>query len=486
MADEEERTEDKDGARGGALSVTEAVQLVSGQVKSLPRLVVVGEVTNFRGPNARRGHCYFQVKDSESSMEVTVFSWVYQKSGVTLQDGLEIQLVGRFDVWGAKGKLSFVADALSVAGEGLLRQRVAALAKRLDAEGLMAPSRKRRVPVFCERVVVCTSLSGSVLGDVKRTLARRNPLVRVQVVGCGVQGKDAPATIVAALRTADAARPDAILLVRGGGSYEDLMCFNDEGVARAIAACQTPVVSGIGHEPDVTIADMVADRRCSTPTAAAESVAPDLADIVMKMNERARRLATCMSRQVETEAAALNGLDQRARQAARNDLGRRFAQVEALAAHRCLTDPAAPLKDRQVQLALADQRLADALPRLLAQHQTQVRALGQRLAGTLPRDLGQRGQYVSHQGQRLASAGQHLTGPFARALAADAGKLDALSPLKVLARGYAIPYGPQGHVVTRVAQVKPGDAVSVRLEDGFVDATVAGTRPLAAEGRATD
>lgn len=472
--------------RGSALSVTEAVQLVSGQVKALPRLVVVGEVTNFRGPNARKGHCYFQVKDRESSMEVTVFSWVYQKSGVTLQDGLEVQLVGRFDVWGAKGKLSFIADALSVAGEGLLRQQVAALAKRLDAEGLMADARKRRVPAFCERVVVCTSLSGSVLGDVERTLRRRNPLVVVQVVGCGVQGKDAPPTIVRALAVADAARPDAILLVRGGGSYEDLMCFNDEGVARAIAACRAPVVTGIGHEPDVTIADMVADRRASTPTAAAESVAPDLGDIVLKMNERARRLASSMADQVGSRSVALDSQELRGRQAMRSSLAARQARLDALAQRRCLTDPAAPLKDRLVQVEMADQRLSDALPRMLAQRSERTEALAQRLEGVPARSLAARGQQVAHQGQRLASAGQHLTAPYARQVAGDAGKLDALSPLKVLARGYAIPYGPRGHVLTDASSALPGDALSVRLANGFVDATVIGTRLLGAGAVAQD
>ena len=224
------------------LSVTDAVALAKGAVSAWPTLVVNGEVSGFRGPNARSGHCYFEVKDDGASMSVIVWRGTAAKMGFELRDGLSVQLTGKFDVYKASGKLSFVASKVEAAGEGLLRQQVAELARRLEREGLMADERKRRVPVFCSRVCVVTSLSGSVIEDVKRTLARRNPLVEIDVVGCSVQGADAPATIVRALGTAASSRPDAILLVRGGGSFEDLMCFNDESVARAIAGCEVPVV----------------------------------------------------------------------------------------------------------------------------------------------------------------------------------------------------------------------------------------------------
>ena len=257
--------------RGGQepISVSDAVALAKGAVSSWPTLVVNGEVSGFRGPNARSGHCYFEVKDDGASMSVIVWRGTAAKMGFQLRDGLAVQLTGKFDVYQASGRLSFVASRVEAAGEGLLRQQVAELARRLEREGLMDPARKRRIPAFCSRVCVVTSLSGSVIEDVRRTLARRNPLVEIDVVGCSVQGADAPATIMRALGVAAASRPEAILLVRGGGSFEDLMCFNDEALARAIAACPVPVVTGIGHEPDTTIADRVADRRASTPTAAA-------------------------------------------------------------------------------------------------------------------------------------------------------------------------------------------------------------------------
>ena len=276
----------------GALSVSEAVGLAKGNVSAWPVLTVTGEVSGFRGPNARSGHCYFEVKDDGASMSVIVWRGVYAHTGFELRDGLQIQLTGKFDIYKASGRFSFVASSISVAGEGILRQQVAELARKLEREGLMDPARKRRIPAFCSRVCVCTSLSGSVIEDVKRTLARRNPLVLIDVVGCSVQGATAPATIVRALQVAAASAPDAILLVRGGGSFEDLMCFNDESVARAVAASPVPVITGIGHEPDTSIADMVADRRCSTPTAAAESVAPAIDEVERQIIQRRSAWAT--------------------------------------------------------------------------------------------------------------------------------------------------------------------------------------------------
>ena len=234
-------------------------------------------MSGFRG-TARGGHCYFEVKDAESALSAIIWKGVYQSLGFTLEDGQQLVMYGDFDVYKASGKLSFVIRYAELAGEGILRQQVAQLERRLAAEGLMDDARKLHVPEFCERIVVCTSFSGKVLHDVEVTLARRNPLVVVDRVECSVQGKEAPPTIIDALRTAEVMRPDAILLVRGGGSFEELMCFNDEGVARAIAACTVPIVTGIGHEPDTTIARSVPQssprpssasptRRCASSSA---------------------------------------------------------------------------------------------------------------------------------------------------------------------------------------------------------------------------
>ena len=432
------------------LSVSDAVALAKGAVSAWPTLVVNGEVSGFRGPNARSGHCYFEVKDDGASMSVIVWRGTAAKMGFQLRDGLSVQLTGKFDVYKASGKLSFVASRVEAAGEGLLRQQVAELARALEREGLMDPARKRHVPVFCSRVCVVTSLSGSVIDDVKRTLARRNPLVEIDVVGCSVQGAGAPETIVRALRTAAAARPDAILLVRGGGSFEDLMCFNDEGVARAIATCSVPVVTGIGHEPDTTISDMVADRRASTPTAAAESVAPAIDEVERQMLQRQVRLGRAMS-------AALSVRFQRAESLARllmgsmeADLSRRRLTLDALGGRRCLVDPLAPLHDRQSDLMQTEQRLHDAIPRALARDR----------------------EAVSRSAARLVEVAPRLLRPAESTLARLAASLDALSPLSVLARGYSIARDARGHVLKDASGVRAGDEVRVLLGEGSFDATV--------------
>ena len=437
-------------ARQEPLSVSDAVALAKGAVSAWPTLVVNGEVSGFRGPNARSGHCYFEVKDDGASMSVIVWRGTAAKMGFQLRDGLAVQLTGKFDVYKASGKLSFVASRVEAAGEGLLRQQVAELARALEREGLMDASRKRHVPVFCSRVCVVTSLSGSVIEDVKRTLARRNPLVEIDVVGCSVQGSDAPATIIRALGTAAASRPDAILLVRGGGSFEDLMCFNDEGLARAIAACPVPVVTGIGHEPDTTIADMVADRRASTPTAAAESVAPAIDEVERQMLQRQVRLGRAMSALLGVRAQRTDALAQLMRSTVEADLSRRRVSLEALGVRRCLTDPLAPLHDRLSELAQTEERLHDAIPRALSRERQDVGRMGSRLAELAPR----------------------LCRPAEATLARLAASLDALSPLSVLARGYAITRDARGHVVKGSAELAPGDEVRVLLGTGSFGATV--------------
>ncbi|MFR8956774.1 MAG: exodeoxyribonuclease VII large subunit, partial [Collinsella intestinalis] len=222
-----------------ALSVSQAAELAAGALHGVPKITVLGEVTGFRGPNARSGHCYFQIKDESAALECIVWKGTYDKRAFDLRDGLQVLFTGTFDLYKPTGKMSFKASSFTLAGEGLLRQQVAQLAEKLRREGLMEPERKRRIPVFCTRVAVVTSLSGAVINDVKRTLRRRNPMVEVVCVGAKVQGEGAPAELVEGLRRAAAIAPapDCILLVRGGGSFEDLMTFNDEGLARAVAAC---------------------------------------------------------------------------------------------------------------------------------------------------------------------------------------------------------------------------------------------------------
>ncbi len=437
-----------------AISVSEALGVVDAKVKSLPRnICVLGEISGFRGQNARSGHCYFQLKDERCSMEVMVPKGVYdplRRQGIMFRDGLQVLLFGYFDLWKTSGRLSFKGMHVELYGEGYLRQQVAELARRLEAEGLMDPARKRPIPAFCSRVCVVTSLSGSVIEDVKRTLARRNPLVEVDVVGCGVQGKQAPATIVRALGAAAASRPDAILLVRGGGSFEDLMCFNDESVARAIVASPVPVITGIGHEPDTSIADMVADRRTSTPTAAAESVAPGIDDVQRQMIQRQVRLGKAMQTTLEGAEVLLGNLDHRGLAAMEGGLSRLGLLIDQYASRGCLQDPTSSLRVREADVC----------------------ALEQRLGAAMPKSLERRRQDLGRTSQRLDHLGRHLTDQGNAQLARYAASLDALSPLKVLSRGYAITKDEAGHVVKGAGELSVGQEVQVQLGQGSFGAQV--------------
>lgn len=449
LIEQERKSED------GVLSVSQAVQMANHAVSSIPMATVLGEVTGFRGPNARSGHCYFQIKDEQSVMSVNVWKGVYERCGFTLRDGLQIQVLGSFDVYKGSGKLSYNARGISLAGEGLLRQRVAELARKLEREGLMEASRKRHIPQFCTRVAVVTSLSGSVIEDVKRTLARRNPLVEIQVAGCSVQGAQAPASIMRALDVAAAARPDCILLVRGGGSFEDLMCFNDEALARCVAACPVPVVTGIGHEPDTSICDMVSDRRQSTPTAAAESVAPSLAEIVSAIDVREAKLRRSGAQLVSTRGDVLDNLSRLMDQGMRSRLFAACQRLESFAGRRCLSDPMNMLVDRREDLLRSEERLHDSIPRALARSHEEVRRASQRLE---------------------ASSGRLLR-PYEASLSQAAASLEALSPLKVLSRGYAVARGEDGRIISDVSAVVPGDVVSVMLGAGTFRASVTEVLP---------
>lgn len=435
-----------------ALTVTEAVSAANDAVTGLGSMLVEGEVTGFKGPNARSGHCYFQVKDESAVMNVKVWKWTYAKSGIELKDGLKLDMWGNFDVYPAKGELSFLPKRISVAGEGPLQRQVEALRAKLKAEGLADPARKRPIPRFCTRVCVVASLSGDVLDDVKRTLLRRNRLVEVQVVGTRIQGEGAPQEIIHALEVAAAARPDCILLVRGGGSYEDLMTFNDEALCRAVAACPVPVVTGIGHEPDNPIVDDVSDRRASTPTGAAESVAPALDEIVSSINTRRERLTRSMEVILDRSRRSTGQQGELMERSVRARLAHERLYVDSMASRRCLSSPETIVSDRASQLIQTEQRLLDALPRSLERSARDLAGLQTRLEATAPR-------IVRPHGAKVASL---------------AATLDALSPLKVLGRGYAIARDGEGHVVTDAATLSPGDCVSVRVGSGSFDATVTG------------
>ena len=390
-----------------------------------------------------------------------------------MRDGLQVLFTGTFDLYKPTGKMSFKASSFTLAGEGLLRQQVANLRRSCAARASMEPERKRRIPVFCTRIAVVTSLSGAVVNDVKRTLRRRNPLVEVVCVGAKVQGEGAPAELIEGLRRAAAISPapDCILLVRGGGSFEDLMTFNDESLARAVAASPVPVVTGIGHEPDNSICDMVSDRRCSTPTAAAESVAPEFAELVNVLNMREQRLQRSLVSLTASADAECEGMLGRISRAMSMRLERLALEVDGYASRPCLVDPTNVVDRRRAELAQTADRFAVVCDRSQERFTGALDRLAPRLEASVS-GLGVKRHALDLYTSKLRAKGSIiLSGPVAD-LGKNAAALDALSPLKVLGRGYSIAYDGAGRVATSVDVFAPGDEVRVRMADGEVSASV--------------
>lgn len=419
----------EDSEQSSAYTVTQAMNAAKRGLEKI-RLTVIGEVSEF---NDKPGYkaAYFTVHDDDCSMPCLMWRDRYNASGVTLQAGMLVELTGNFSCYPAKGRLQFSVASMQLAGEGKLRMQVAQLARKLEAEGLMDASRKRRVPPLPQRIAVVTSPRGKAVHDVIRTLRRRYPLGELLICGVPVEGQDAPARIIQGLEAACAATPapDVILLVRGGGSYEDLMPFNDEFLARAVAASPIPVVTGIGHEPDNSICDMVSDRRCSTPTAAAEAIALSTEELSNKLANAQDALRRSVENYMQAQQAQL---------------------------------------DR-----LLDRPLWHDTHYLTGSYFQTLDAMEERLLRAIPDALRADAHALELLKGRLLNLGPHLCDGFGRDIALCAAKLDALSPLKTLSRGYSITYAVDGHsVVDSVQHVNDGDHIQVQVQDGRLACTV--------------
>jgi exodeoxyribonuclease VII large subunit len=370
---------------------------------------------------------------------------------VTLEDGALVEVTGNFTAYAPKGRMQFQVRSVEVAGEGMLRLQVARLAKALEAEGLMSPDRKRPLPRYPERIGVVTSPRGKAVHDIIRTLRRRYPIAELVIAGVQVEGDGAASEIVRALE-AVGAEPgiDVVILGRGGGSYEDLMPFNTEDVARAVAACPVPVVTGIGHEPDTSIADMVADVRASTPTAAAEAVAPDAAEVARTLDAGGTRLGRALTHLVA-------GLSHR---------------LGLLASRPVLTSADALLATYGQTLDMLADGLERALPGHLARSEEAILRAREALVRIGPRLTEQPASRLERERERVVSAGRLMVEGGERDLSRMASRLEDLSPLAILGRGYAVCYEEDGGVLRSAEDVAPGDRVDVRLAEGILGCIV--------------
>jgi exodeoxyribonuclease VII large subunit len=418
--------------------------------RGLPSAWIAGEISNLT--RAGSGHWYFSLKDSGASVRCAMFRNRNQFLDWQPGNGMQVEVRAQATLYEPRGEFQLTVDAMRRAGLGALFEAFQRLKERLAGEGLFDTERKRDLPAYPHRIGVVTSPQAAALRDVLSTLARRWPASPVILYPTPVQGEGAAARIADAVRLAGARREvDVLLLVRGGGSLEDLWSFNEEIVARAVAECAIPLVSGVGHETDFTIADFVADVRAPTPTGAASLASPDRAELLARLQPLHSRLARAMPRRLGDLAQRLDGIGAR------------------------LRHPASRLEAQGRQLRQLAQRLERGMQSQLQQARRAVAPLAWRLRASAPRP-GAQIESIRALEQRLARAGTAGMRRRHELLATWQAHLTHLDPRAVLARGYSIVRDASGRVLRDSASLKPEDAVSITLAHGGAEARITALR----------
>ena len=428
--------------------------------QGFPPILVEGEVSNFRSPG-RAGHWYFTLKDGQAQVRCAMFANRNRLVRRPLRDGALVVVRCRLSLYEARGEFQAIVDAVEPAGEGELRAAFERLKVELEREGLFAANRKRALPRFPTHIGIVSSLSGAALQDVLAVLRRRFPCVRATCFAAAVQGAEAVPEIIVAIDRAEASkpRPDVLLLTRGGGSLEDLMAFNSAALARRMAQCPIPIISAVGHETDVTIADFVADQRAPTPSAAAEMATPDRAELLLRVRRRAGTLTGRALDQVQSERRVL------------------------AATRRRLVHPARSLEQRMQRADELRERLVRTIERRTAASGARLDTARRLLARANPDVLIKRAaDRAARAREELGVAAQRRLDASQSAVASLRRALRAVSPLDTLDRGYAIVSRPDGTrwgaVITDAGGTRAGEAIQAHLASGTIDATVtAGPRP---------
>jgi len=413
-------------------------------------LWVEGEISNLSRPSS--GHWYFSLKDDAAQLRCAMFRQKNLMIRFAPKDGTHVQIRGRVSLYEARGDYQFLVDHMEEAGEGALRREFELLKTKLAAEGLFAVERKRPIPTLPRRIGVITSPTGAAVRDVLHILQRRFCSIPVLIYPVPVQGSAAAPRIAAAIRFASArGECDVLVLARGGGSLEDLWAFNEEVVARAIFDSTIPIVSGIGHEVDFTIADFVADVRAPTPSAAAELVAPDCNEWLRSIDQLSRQLTSGLQRQLTRRRERMSWLQ------------RRLAQVH----------PGVELRQRAQRLDEFEQRLVRGLRHLILKQRSTLAHGIARLRHASPT------LRLANAKTRLQVGDAHLVRLMRKRIEAvrgrcelAAGRLNAVSPLATLQRGYAIVTNAAGHVVTDAQTLEDADIIEAKLALGSVRARV--------------
>lgn len=419
--------------------------------RHFPLFWVAGEISNLT--RAASGHIYFSLKDAQAQVRCVMFRSRAQLLPWRLENGQQVELQALVTLYEARGDFQLNVEGMRRAGIGQLYELFVKLREKLAAEGLFAAERKREIPRYPRRVGIVTSPQAAALRDVIAAFARRAPHVELIVYPTLVQGAEAPAAIVAALQTAYArAECELLLVVRGGGSIEDLWAFNDEAVARALTVSPAPTICGIGHETDTTIADYVADRRGATPTAAAELASAGWFEAAAELDEQATSLRRAMQTALETRMQALDRLALR------------------------LVHPAQRLAANRQRLELLARRLEGAGQRQLHMRRAALAGLQLRLARAQP-DLREAQQRLERLDHRLRRAMGDLLARRHDRIARCGGALAALSPTATLQRGYSIVRDASGAIVRDAARLAAGDTLRLRFAAGGADAVITATHP---------
>jgi exodeoxyribonuclease VII large subunit len=419
--------------------------------RNFPLSWVSGEVSNFT--KAASGHWYFTLKDDAAQVRAVMFRGRAQYAGFTPREGDKIEVRALVTLYAPRGDYQLNVEAIRRAGVGNLYEAFLQLKEKLSAEGLFDAARKKPLPYFARRIGLVTSPQAAALRDVLATLRRRAPHVEVILYPAPVQGEGAAQKIAQAITAASSRNEcDVLLVCRGGGSIEDLWSFNHESVARAIAACPIPVISGVGHETDFTIADFAADLRAPTPTAAAELATLPRSDWLALLEAHATDLSRALQRQLTDTAQTLDWLSRR------------------------LVSPAAYITHERLKLKAFQMRLAHGARTPLNQARFAVAHLGTRLSAQLP-DIGPHRRHLAEQTRRMAACTAAAAARRRQALISAAAQLDLLSPRRTLERGYAIVANERGEIVRDPHHIDAGDALDVTLAGGAVRIGVASVAP---------
>jgi exodeoxyribonuclease VII large subunit len=437
------------------LSVTELTRHVRDILESrLGEVWVEGEISNYRKQSS--GHHYFTLKDDRAQLACVMFARAYSaRSGLILEDGMQVQTFGRLTVYEARGQYQLVVELVQTRGQGLLQAKFEALKRKLQAEGLFDPEHKKPLPSFPRRVALVTSPSGAALQDMLNILQRRSPWLRILICPVRVQGEGAAGEIADMIRYLDRRRVslavDVIIVARGGGSLEDIWEFNEEVLARTVYGCDLPIISAVGHEIDFTIADFVADLRAPTPSAAAELVAPSQEFLRNSLAAKETTLVRLANQAVEVGGLRLNRLKEA----------------------RGLRDPRTLIHDRQQKVDQIEGRLLQLLRWTVEHHRTHTNRLASLLQAYRPAQMVvRRRAEVAGVQARLENAAKYQLERAKQRLVSLERSIALLGPEQTLRRGYSITRKTNGEILQRSEDVKPGEEILTRLAEGEVKSRV--------------